>query len=44
MKNKHFTFFYMPRDGEGLRTVRIPKWLAFGVPCLALVLCLSAGG
>jgi murein DD-endopeptidase MepM/ murein hydrolase activator NlpD len=44
MKSKHFTFFYMPRDGEGLKTVRIPKWLAFGVPCLALFLCLTAGG
>jgi murein DD-endopeptidase MepM/ murein hydrolase activator NlpD len=44
MKSKHFTFFYMPRDGDGLKTVRVPKWLAFGVPCLALVLCLSAGG
>lgn len=44
MKNTHFTFFYMPRDGSGLKTVRVPKWLALGVACLALFLCVSAGG
>ncbi len=34
----------MPRDGAGLKTVRVPKWLAFGVPSLVVVLCLLSGG
>jgi murein DD-endopeptidase MepM/ murein hydrolase activator NlpD len=43
MKNKYFTFLYMPSTGEGLRTIRVPKWLAFGVPALVLALCVGAG-
>lgn len=43
MKNKHFTFYYMPVAGDGLKTVRVPKWLAIGVPVFTVSLCLAAG-
>jgi murein DD-endopeptidase MepM/ murein hydrolase activator NlpD len=43
MKNKHFTFLYMPGAGDGLKTIRVPKWLAIGVSAFAVSLCLAAG-
>ncbi len=43
MKNKHFTFLYMPEASGGLKTVRIPKWLAIGtVGVVALFLASAA--
>jgi murein DD-endopeptidase MepM/ murein hydrolase activator NlpD len=38
MKNKSFTFLYSSAQTEGLRTIRVPKWLFFGV--LAFLVCL----
>jgi murein DD-endopeptidase MepM/ murein hydrolase activator NlpD len=43
MKNKHFTFLYMPEGGSGLKTVRVPKWLAFAVIGFVTVFVGSAG-
>jgi len=33
----------MPGDGDGLKTIRVPRWLAIGVPVFAVLLCLTAG-
>ncbi|UCH82775.1 MAG: M23 family metallopeptidase [Candidatus Latescibacterota bacterium] len=38
MKNKYFTFLYVPKQDGGLKTVRLPKLLVFGL--LAAVLTL----
>jgi murein DD-endopeptidase MepM/ murein hydrolase activator NlpD len=40
MKNKYFTFLYLPRKNTGLKTIRIPKVLVFGL--LAAVITLVA--
>jgi murein DD-endopeptidase MepM/ murein hydrolase activator NlpD len=37
MKKKYFTFLYVPSQNTGLKTIRIPKWLA-----LAFALAISA--
>jgi murein DD-endopeptidase MepM/ murein hydrolase activator NlpD len=42
MKNSHFTFLYMPEAGGSLKTVRIPKWLAFGALGLVTFFLASA--
>lgn len=42
MKNKHFTFLYLPEAGGNLKTVRIPKWLALGVISLVALFLTSA--
>jgi hypothetical protein len=44
MKNpkKYFTFLYVPSENTGLKTVRIPKWLAFGVLLAVVSLLLSS--
>ncbi len=38
MKNRHFTFLYMPGDGDAYKTIRVPKWLAFTAVSLSTCL------
>jgi murein DD-endopeptidase MepM/ murein hydrolase activator NlpD len=37
MKNKYFTFLYVPKQDGGLKTVRIPKLFVFGILALVAV-------
>jgi murein DD-endopeptidase MepM/ murein hydrolase activator NlpD len=41
---KYFTFLYVPANNTGLKTVRVPKWLAFSVLAVMTVVVAVATG